>query len=115
MLIAIKYGEDKWGWWPKVGPKHFRSGIWRAIALVGDNSHLRGKTLYKGVGFIVGDGRNVRFWLDNWVNVGPLCVLFPRLFRLAVDKESSISDCFVVRSGCMVWGVSLTRSLQQLK
>ena len=37
--------------------------------------------------------------------IGSLCGLFPRLFRLAVNKESSVSDCFGVRNECIVLGV----------
>ena len=80
-------------------------------------SNARGEALFKGVGFKVGSGRDVRFWLDDWVGVGvgPLCGLFPRLFRLAANKESSISNCFKVRSGCNVWGVMFKRDLQSLE
>ena len=62
-----------------------------------------------------GNGRDVRFWLDDWVRVGPSCGLFPRLFRLAANKESYVSDCFEVRSGCNVWGVLFKRDLRSLE
>ena len=35
-LIAAKYGEDKWGWWPNAGLRYHRLGLWGAIALIGD-------------------------------------------------------------------------------
>ena len=44
-----------------------------------------------------------------------LCGLFPRLFRLAANMESSVCDCFEVRSGCNVWGVLFKRGLQPLE
>lgn len=36
--------------------------------VVGDESTVRGKMLYKGVGFMVEDGRDVRFfrWMIGW-------------------------------------------------
>ena len=35
---------------------------------------------------------------------GSLEYYFPKLFRLAVKKDSFVNDCFEVRSGCIVWG-----------
>lgn len=67
------------------------------------------------MGFVVGDGKDVSCWLDAWVGVGPLCSLVPRLFRLTVKKESSVSECFEVGSGCMVWGVSFRKNLRPLE
>ena len=78
-------------------------------------SNAKGEALFKGVGFKVGNGRDVRFWLDDWVRVGPSCGLFPRLFRLVANKESFVRDCFEVRSGCNVWGVLFKRDLQSLE
>ena len=71
--------------------------------------------MFREVGFLVGDGQAVRFWLDDWVGIGSLYGLFPRLFRLAVNKESSVSDCFEVRNECLVWGVSFRRTLRPLE
>ena len=33
-VIAAKYDEDKWGWWPNPGPRFHRSGLWGAIVSV---------------------------------------------------------------------------------
>lgn len=51
-------------------------------------SNVRGKALYKGVGFMVGDERDVRFWSNDWVRMCPLSGLFPGLFRIVVNKET---------------------------
>lgn len=63
--IATKYGEDKWGWLPKSIPRYRMSSLCNVIALAGDVSTVRREVFCKEVGFIVGDGRNVKFWLDN--------------------------------------------------
>ena len=39
--------------------------MWRAIVFVGGELNLRGKIMHKGVGFVVGNGKDVRFWLDE--------------------------------------------------
>ena len=38
-----------------------------------------------------------------------LCGLFPRLFRLAANMESSVCDCFEVKSDYNVWRVLFKR------
>ena len=42
--------------------------------------------------FIVGNGRRVRFWKDRWCKDSPLCVSFPSVFALSVDKEARVAD-----------------------
>ena len=64
---------------------------------------------------MAGDGRFLRFWLDDWVGVGPLCELFLRVFRLVSNKESVVSDCYEVMDGCIMWGVTFRRSLRLSK
>ena len=78
--IATKYGVDKWEWWPSPGPGYHRSSQWGGIVSVGDESPTMEKILFEGVGYVVWEGSEVRFWLDNWVGVGPSCGLFPRVF-----------------------------------
>ncbi|RVW96159.1 hypothetical protein CK203_037784 [Vitis vinifera] len=38
------------------------------------------------------NGRRVRFWRDRWYGDSPLCVSFPSLFALFVDKEVWVAD-----------------------
>ena len=54
--------------------------------------------------FIVGNGRRVRFWKDRWCRDSPLCVSFPSLFALSVDKEAWVADIWdpLAEGG---WGV----------
>ena len=40
--------------------------------------------------FFVGNEQRVRFWKYRWCGDSPLCVFFPSLFGLAVDKEASV-------------------------
>lgn len=40
----------------------------------------------------LGDGKEVRFWLDRWVGDGSLGSQFPRVFSLAAEKESLVND-----------------------
>lgn len=40
--------------------------------------------------------------IDDWVEVGPLCVLYPRMFRVVSKREFAVNDCYV----CMGSGLS---------
>lgn len=37
------------------------------------------------------------------MGVGPLCDLYPRVFRVMSNKESIASDCYGVKDDCIVW------------
>ncbi|KAL6345634.1 hypothetical protein AAG906_017366 [Vitis piasezkii] len=43
-------------------------------------------------GFVVGDGKKVRFWKDKWCGTTPLCEDFPSLFALATSKEAWVNE-----------------------
>lgn len=64
------------------------------------------------MGFNVGMGNRVRFWVDDWVGVGvgPLSALF------LSNKLSLVSGCYVGEGGKGVsWNASFRRSLCQSK
>ena len=44
------------------------------------------------ISFLVGNGRRVGLSRDRWCGDSPLCVSFPSLFALAVDKEVWVVD-----------------------
>jgi len=39
---------------------------------------------------LVGNGKRIKFWFDDWTNNGSLAEQFPALFRLSNDKEASL-------------------------
>ena len=43
----------------------------------------------------MGEEVRVHLWYDDWVGVGPLRLLFPRIFRVVSNKEASVKECFV--------------------
>lgn len=59
------------------------------IALFGNVSDVKGK----GVEYLVGDGKDVKSWFNDWVGVGPLVGLFRKVFKLVSYKESSVNNC----------------------
>jgi len=51
-----------------------------------------GRWFDENVRMVVGDGRNTLFWYDTWIGDTPLWLKFPRLFELAVEKESKVEE-----------------------
>ena len=49
-------------------------------------------------------GRRVSFWRDRWCGDSPLCMSFPSLFALIVEKEPWMADIWdpLAEGG---WGV----------
>lgn len=90
-MIEFKYGKDRWGGFQRVS-----LDIWcqafGVLLLVWGVSLISGAIFCKGVGFPVGNGRRVRFLLDDWAGVGPLTLLYPRVFRVVSNKEASIYE-----------------------
>ena len=70
------------------------SGLWGVISSLRDVSNVVGgevgEVFEKGVGFKVDQGDRVPFCFNDWLGVGPLRILFPTVFRIASNKESSI-------------------------
>lgn len=51
------------------------------------------------------------FSVDNWLGVGLLYRIFPRLFPLASNKRSNVKECFVGRGGLESCDLSFGRVL----
>lgn len=59
------------------------------------------------IGFIIGNGRKVSFWDDNWLGHGPLRDNFPDLHSLAVEPESTIQEVWSQQG----WNLNFRRAL----
>ena len=84
-MIRGKYGEDRGGWCSREVREAHGVGLWKGIRM---NWELVGARIL----FLVGNGWRVRFWRDRWCGDSPLCVSFPSLFALSVDKEAWVAD-----------------------
>ena len=47
---------------------------------------------------MVGDGSRIRFWKDVWGGEEALCITFPTLFSLAVQKDAMIREIWDFRT-----------------
>ena len=62
--------------------------------------------------FKVGDGSLIRFWDDVWCGEEPLKLAYPKLYRIACDKEGPVADFVQCRGHEVHWEVSFTRLAQ---
>ncbi|XP_059663371.1 uncharacterized protein LOC132309035 [Cornus florida] len=104
-VISCRFGEERGGWSARPVRSASGVGVWRAIGKGWDE-------FSKHVRFKVRDGRFVRFWEDPWCADRPLALLFPRLFRIAVDKHDMVANCYRLDSGRLSWHVRFRRSFQ---
>ncbi|GKA56638.1 putative RNA-directed DNA polymerase [Tanacetum coccineum] len=80
-------------------------GVWRDIVRVGEEIEGLGVGFVSSCVGVLGDGRDIRFWLDRWVDDGRLCDRFSRLYHLDRSNKSSVMEKGVWVNGewCWVW------------
>lgn len=59
----------------------------------------------KRVGLRVMMVDTVHFLFGDWVGIGPLFILFPRMFWVLYNRESPVKDCYGVGEGAFCWHV----------
>jgi len=59
----------------------------------------------------VGNGREVMFWSDNWIDSEALKIGFPRLFSLFVNKEANLCDCGIWGNRTWEWNLRWRRGM----
>ena len=75
-----------------MGRESSSGGVWSDIVKVGeeiDGLGIEFSSSFKGV---IGNGRDIRFWVDRWVDNSKLCDRFPRLYHLDRRKEGSVAE-----------------------
>ncbi|XP_077249126.1 uncharacterized protein LOC143888564 [Tasmannia lanceolata] len=93
-VICSKYGCIPCGWESKDEYKKKGLTAWRDILKLACSFNLK-------VRFRVYGGDRIKFWSDVWCEDEQLRILFPRLYRVAVNKEAFVCECFD-RSGALV-------------
>lgn len=63
--------------------------------------------------FQSGGQKSSSFWVDDWVEVGPLFLSFPRLFMMVVNKWALIKECCMGEGVFGPRNVSFRRGLRQ--
>ncbi|XP_021986732.1 uncharacterized protein LOC110883232 [Helianthus annuus] len=68
------------------------SGTWSKLIKSCKRFKVGGTSAPQMIRGIVGNGMDIKFWIDPWVSNTPLKVLFPNLFRLERNKWCSVAD-----------------------
>jgi hypothetical protein len=61
----------------------------------------------------LGNGRQTRFWRDVWIGDAPLCIKFPRLFSISLQKDASVGELLKVEEDRRWWDFHWRRNLFQ--
>ncbi|GKB26925.1 reverse transcriptase domain, reverse transcriptase zinc-binding domain protein, partial [Tanacetum coccineum] len=67
-------------------------GGWCDIARIGEEINRVGIEFTSSCVGLLGDGRDIRFWVDRWVDNKRLCDRFPRLYHFDRRKEGSVME-----------------------
>ncbi|GKD51601.1 reverse transcriptase domain, reverse transcriptase zinc-binding domain protein [Tanacetum coccineum] len=78
-------------------------GVWRDIVRVGRDIEGLGIEFYSSCVGVLGDGNDIGFWDDIWVDNRRLSDRFSRLYHLDRNKGSSIKENVVWVNGEWVW------------
>jgi len=111
-----RLGSEKGGLWKEIFVSKY--GGWRSLGEEGNSSrsspwwkYLKevwaseglGRSFEDGFKWKVGDGNDISFWKDNWMDCGTLKRVFPRLFSINLAKEAMMDELGSWSSGVWVW------------
>ncbi|GKA99959.1 RNA-directed DNA polymerase, eukaryota, reverse transcriptase zinc-binding domain protein [Tanacetum coccineum] len=69
-------------------------GVWSRIVGSINIMHEKGFIPLSSMQRRVNNGISTKFWYDTWVGSSSLKQQFPRLFRLSLNKDASVRDCW---------------------
>ncbi|KAJ9550277.1 hypothetical protein OSB04_014322 [Centaurea solstitialis] len=96
-VIAAIHGES--GYLGGLTTESLKKGVWGSIAAINkaiNASNIPIESLFQRH---MGDGSNIKFWLEPWGGSETLINLYPRLADLEVDVNCSLADRVYVSDG----------------
>ena len=109
-IIVSKYGGEFDGLTPCIGNRRRFSKLWTNITrpLWYQENQIG---VSSDSGYCLGDGRNIRFWWDEWIDRVVLKRAFPQIFALSVNKEGKVRDFGSWINNYWSWKIILKRRL----
>ncbi|WMV19115.1 hypothetical protein MTR67_012500 [Solanum verrucosum] len=98
-VIQEKFGSTR-HWCSNEVTIPYGTGVWKAIRKLWE-------VFYSNATLKVGSGEHIQFWKDTWLGNIPLMNVFPRIFQIASNPDSTISQCWEGNT----WNVTLRRNL----
>lgn len=68
------------------------SKIWRDIVEVSQSNPKLYTLFWENMEIIIGNGKRIMFWIDNWIGDSSICNKFLRLYQLCTVKEASLNE-----------------------
>lgn len=96
---------------PHVRKCRMTSKMWKNITLPLSPTNEYFKFLSSGMCMVVGNGHNVLFWQDEWIEGVILKDKFPQMFALASNKTGSVNEFGAWVNGDWRWKINLRRSI----
>ena len=103
-VICSKFGESFGGWHTSDIRGSYGTSLWKDI-------RKEWPSFFQNSVFALGDGRRINFWKDVWCGEEALCVRYPVLFNLALNKEGMVADMWDSRGGAGCWSPTFLRPL----
>ena len=102
---------SKYGGWRSLGEegKGRRSSLWWKDLREVWSSEGWGRSFEDSFKWKVGDGKDVYFWKDRWLNGEALKIAFPRLFSISCSKDAKVSELGTWTNGSWVWQLAWRR------
>ncbi|KAA3463550.1 Retrovirus-related Pol polyprotein LINE-1 [Gossypium australe] len=111
-VILAKYESNVQQWRFKATYQKDMSAVWRGIVENAKDAEVSKWVRSESFFWKIGNGKSTLFWWDIWCGNRPLKVLFPRLFRLAKNKVSTVVDSLNYSgNGSVNWGDWFSRPL----
>lgn len=115
-VSTARYGVDDPGEW-RLGNRAARDGssVVKPLMKIGNEGGKIREMFLRGIRLHVGNRLRVLFWKDIWVGERPLMEVFPRLFRVAINKEAMVSEYYREANGSHQWIIPFRRTLQDFE
>ncbi|KAD3066596.1 hypothetical protein E3N88_34476 [Mikania micrantha] len=90
-------------WFKGVPVKNTVSGVWKKIDNVNKDLLKVNVNIHERLRCMVGNGKDVAFWTDSWLNGVPLCDSHSDIFKIAKNKKARVADNYCKVGSLLMW------------
>lgn len=108
-VICSKYKMNINNWFPLMEANGNTSLAWKDILLIKNKRPTIFTKFMENIRLSVGNGKNIKFWMDPWANVNSLRSSFPRIFNICLQKDETIADVWNRKESDGSWSFQFRR------